>query len=201
MQGQINLDSSFGKLINMLARSSTSIVEIGTWNGQGSTRCVIDALISRTDDYEFYTVECNQERYHEALNYWASTLTAEQLSKIHFLFGSILERGEIPLVEEISNSPGFVLDWYNQDLSAISTSGYVFAELPLKIDMLILDGGEYTTYAEFLKLKDRSKIICLDDTATNKCKLIREQLLDDPTYICVTDITNDRNGYAVFRKI
>jgi hypothetical protein len=128
-------------------------------------------------------------------------LTPDQLSKIHFLFGSILKPSEIPTVEQISHKQGFIKEWYDQDVQAITTSACVLDQIPSEIDMLILDGGEYTTYAEFVILKSRTKIVFLDDTTTFKCSLIRQELLVDPAYLCVADVVNDRNGYAVFRKV
>jgi hypothetical protein len=43
-------------------------------------------------------------------------------------------------------------------------------------DMVLLDGGEYHTYFEFLEIKDRTKIICLDDVNAVKCKRIYNEL-------------------------
>jgi hypothetical protein len=201
MQGQINLDSSFGKLIFMLARQQKTIVEIGTWNGLGSTRCIIEALKSRQDDYEFYTIECQQERFQFSWDYWQSVLTLDQKSRIHLLHGSILLPHQVPSKASLANVDGFVEQWYDEDVTAISTSNYLLDLLPAAIDMLLLDGGEYTTYAEWQVLKDRTKIILLDDTACLKCAAVRQELLADPMYITVADNLTDRNGYAIFRNI
>lgn len=201
MQGQINLDSSFGKLIFMLAQQQKSIVEIGTWNGMGSTKCIIEALKKRQDDYEFYTIECQQDRYQFASNYWQGVLTADQKLRIHLLHGSILTPQEIPSKQSLAHTEGFVEQWYNEDVTAISTSNYLLDLLPKSIDMLLLDGGEYTTYAEYQVLKDRTKIILLDDTSCLKCAAVRQELIQDSNYITVADNLTDRNGYAIFRNV
>ncbi len=46
MAGQINMDSEFGKIIFEYARNTEykSYLEIGTWNGEGSTNCFIQGL-------------------------------------------------------------------------------------------------------------------------------------------------------------
>lgn len=201
MQGQINLDSNFGKLIYMLARQQNTIVEIGTWNGLGSTKCIIEALKTRTDNYQFYTIECVKDRYDFSANYWNQILTEEEKLKIHLLHGSILTPDQIPPKDTLRSLAGFTESWYDEDVSAILNSNYLLDLLPNKIDMLLLDGGEYTTYQEYKILADRTKIILLDDTTCLKCSAIRKELLDDPDYVTVADNLQDRNGYAIFRNV
>ena len=65
--------------------------------------------------------------------------------------------------------------------------------------MLILDGGEYSTYPEFKKLKDRTTIFVLDDTNTLKCMRIRQELLTEK-YQIIYDNLQERNGCSIFRK-
>jgi hypothetical protein len=53
--------------------------------------------------------------------------------------------------------------------------------LPKVFDVILLDGGEFTTYYEFQLLKNRCKILMLDDINVDKCKLIVSEILADPT--------------------
>ena len=55
-------------------------------------------------------------------------------------------------------------------------------------------------FDEYIKLKDRSKIIVLDDTNILKCKRIRLELMNDNNFIMIGDNQDDRNGYSVFEK-
>jgi hypothetical protein len=50
-------------------------------------------------------------------------------------------------------------------------------------------------------LKERTKIVALDDTNVFKCKKIREELLNDTSYRIIVDVISERNGYSVFEKI
>ena len=80
-------------------------------------------------------------------------------------------------------------------LEHLKNSKNVIEELPQIIDLLVLDGGEYTTYPEYKKLKDRSNIIALDDTAILKCGMARnaeglKQAIADAEAVRQTAIEN-----------
>ena len=68
--GQINLDSELGKFIYKIAsnKSFQNYLEIGTWNGLGSTKCFIEAFENRDNDFLFYSLECNTDKYEFANN-------------------------------------------------------------------------------------------------------------------------------------
>ena len=57
-RGQINIDQDFGKIIYDLSSDSRNktFVDIGTWNGLGSTRCFIEAM-KLNNDSTLYTIE------------------------------------------------------------------------------------------------------------------------------------------------
>ena len=71
--------------------------------------------------------------------------------------------------------------------------------LPSQIDLLLLDGDELSTDAEFDALWDRCTVIALDDTNERKNKRQR-QLLIDWGWDVIADNPKERNGYAVFRR-
>ena len=58
--GQIS-DGLFSEIIRECAKdqSNKTFLEIGTWNGLGSTKQFVDMLKKRDDDYIFYSLECN----------------------------------------------------------------------------------------------------------------------------------------------
>jgi len=64
--GQITLDSIIGKHLYHYAKSTkyNSYLEIGTWNGLGSTKCFVEGFNNRQDNlYTFYSLECNTDKY------------------------------------------------------------------------------------------------------------------------------------------
>lgn len=53
--GQILPDTAFGKVLTELSRESDMTVELGTWHGEGSTRCIANGLIY--PEQRFITIE------------------------------------------------------------------------------------------------------------------------------------------------
>ena len=90
--------------------------------------------------------------------------------------------------------------WFYKDLENLKKSKNILDKLPEKIDFLILDGGEYSTYPEWNKLRKRTKIVFLDDTMIFKTSKIRKELLEDIDYKIIIDKPNFRNGFAIFKK-
>ena len=68
MAGQINRGSSAGEAIYTLSSDKNNMVfvETGTWNGQGSTKCFMDALFQRNDDSMLYSIESHKDFYDKA---------------------------------------------------------------------------------------------------------------------------------------
>ena len=65
-------------------------------------------------------------------------------------------------------------------------------------DVVLLDGGEFTTYHEFKRIEDHCKYLLLDDINTNKCKKIVEEIKSQPTkWNILEENTKDRNGFMV----
>ena len=63
-KGQILPGSPFGDLLTSIARRCETIVEIGTWRGQGSTLCIFNGLERPTQ--RFWTIEQDQAFWNEA---------------------------------------------------------------------------------------------------------------------------------------
>ena len=72
--------------------------------------------------------------------------------------------------------------------------------LPEIFDVILLDGGEFTTYYEFQILKNRCKILMLDDINVDKCKLIVEEIKSDKSWKIIKN-DNKRNGYLIAEKL
>ena len=69
MAGQVNRGSLFGERIYQYSSNKNfkNFVDIGTWNGQGSTKCFADAILKRSDDSSLYSLEANIEFYNQIL--------------------------------------------------------------------------------------------------------------------------------------
>ena len=69
--------------------------------------------------------------------------------------------------------------WHSLDLINIDNSPYIFDMIPTEIDFVLFDGGEFITHFEFQKIFPLcKKFIALDDVNVDKCKNIRQFLLN-----------------------
>jgi hypothetical protein len=204
--GQINRGSSLGEIIYniCLQEDVKTIVEIGTWNGMGITKCIYDAVSIKSGDYIVYTLECNEEFYHNCIeNYKA----LPKLKNFNFILGTIVEPEEN--INPLSNfddkffnqySRHIQSGWRNEDVKNCKNVKNVLDILPKKIDLLILDGGEFSGLSEFNKLKDRSVYFVLDDTNTIKNHRVANLIRIHNEFKVLHD-SNERNGFLVAKKL
>ena len=73
-------------------------------------------------------------------------------------------------------------------------------KLPSSIDILFLDGGEFSTYADFLKLYQRSKYIVLDDTNTFKQDHVLKYITQRRSSFKEIYSSNLRNGLKTYKN-
>lgn len=203
--GQINLNTNLGKIIYDLVSKNNfnTVVDIGTWNGLGTTYCVLKALEdSNNTNTKLITIELYKEMFEAA-----KINLANYLSNPNFkmLLGRIVEFEEVYWFYHKKETANFTDPhaqlWYYTDMKLLIESTNVLSEIPDKIDLLILDGGEYTTYLEWQILKDRVNLFVLDDTNILKCAKIKKEILSDNKYKILYDVTNERNGYLIGRRI
>lgn len=202
--GQITMQTTAGKEVFRILQEESgkdihTVVEIGTWNGRGSTMCILFG-ISGTDITSFHSIECNRDKYLSAID----VLEEHIGSTAHLLWGSIVNTEYIRSEEYRNNFPSLkdsekLMGWFNIDLQNCDAAPNVLGELPEKIDFLLLDGGEYTTLNEFEVLLPRCRrYIALDDTMQDKCRECTQRLRNDPRWTEIISI-DERNGFSVFK--
>jgi hypothetical protein len=198
-QGQILRNTELGEIIyNLTKRDDVlNIVEIGTWYGLGSTKCIIDGIIDSNIDKNFISIELNEKMYE------LSKINLKNYSSyVNLLNGSIISYDEMFWFDFDENKKKFYYErsWYDEDLINIKKSNNVLSEIPDTIDLLILDGGEFSTYPEWNKLKNRTKIVVLDDINVFKCYKIFKELSNNNCYIPLYIVKDRRNGFCAFEK-
>jgi len=203
MAGQVNRGSFFGEQVYKLASNEAfkNYVEVGTWNGEGSTKCFMDAIFQRLDDSCLYSIEANIEFYNQATKFWQNKMSTIKMpfDKLHLLYGRIIEVEDLIPEEEIKNHKIFKdhpwLTWRARNIKEYNMCENVINKLPEEIDVLFLDGGQFSTPAEWQKLKNRTKVIMLDDTNTYKTEKVREEILSDlDNWEIIFDKSHDRHG-------
>ncbi len=192
-QGQIQISSERGKLIKKTIQEHNcqKIVEIGTWKGMGSTLCILNSM---SPSSEFLTLESNKTFYDIA----KSNLISYQ-DKLKMIYGTIVSVDEVNSFVSNLNLDSESQNWLNEDLNNIKLCPNVLNEILAEIDFLLLDGGEFSTYKEWEKLKSRTKIVALDDIRETKTKQIYFELTEDSNYELI-GLSSEGNGFCVFKK-
>lgn len=195
--GQIKYDSDMGKVIAEYAQDTrfTNYLEIGTWNGGGSTYCFAKGFEKRTAPFFFLTLEVNKDFYDIAKEKYSA------IPYVHLEHGSIISSELIcdknRLLEPFESVN---IEWLKQDVRNVCMAKLISLVDTIP-EVVLLDGSEYLTYFEYKKLVDSTKVFILDDINTEKCKKIIEELDNSDNWKVVHKITSERNGWAVYEKI
>jgi predicted O-methyltransferase YrrM len=193
--GQITTNTQAGQQIikTLITFKPRKILEIGTWNGLGTTRCILQAL--QTYDFDNFTsLECNTIKHNLAINNNKDLIN----NKTHLINATILDEQDWKDAREMYKND-IVQEWFDTDYKYSKRLKNIYEELS-DFDAVLLDGGEYTTYAEFKKLLPLcTRLILLDDTKTCKCAKIVEELNNNPDWQLFFQ-TDERNGFAIYMK-
>jgi predicted O-methyltransferase YrrM len=191
--GQIRLDHPFGTFLWLAVQDPQvhSVVEIGTWNGMGSTLCIEEGLLaSGEQSKQAISLEANSDMYHAACqNLGANT-------RISLLHGTIVAESDLDR-EALTDQEA---QWILGDVGSLKSAPNVLESLPKEIDLLLLDGGEFSSNAEFGMLRSRlRKWLFLDDTKVRKNSAVREWIHSSPDsrFVPVFE-SDDRNGWGVY---
>jgi hypothetical protein len=190
--GQINLNSRQGQYIKFLTENPnvSTILEIGTWNGLGSTKCFIEGLKNKKN-FSFYSLEACTDKHLFAKELYSSIPNVYILNEVIF--------NEVPydicnVFPELQSDPN-LKEWFTIDYNNIKDKP-IFNYHDKIFDFVLLDGGEFTTYYEFLILQNRIKILMLDDTKCLKSKKICEMIKNSSNWNVIEE-NNERNGFLV----
>jgi len=197
--GQIKYNDSMGQVIAQYANDIRfrNYLEIGTWNGGGSTYCFAKGFENRDpSSFCFASLEINKQLYEIAKEKY------KDIKYIHIENASILKWEDFPthINELLELFENINTEWLKDDLSSLNSAKYMdFAEFTP--DVVLLDGSEYLTYLEYKKLESSIKVFILDDINTEKCKKIVEELENNSSWKMKFMERNQRNGWSVFEKI
>jgi hypothetical protein len=193
-QGQINSNTKRWELIQKTIKENDfkTIVEIGTWKGMGSTLAV---LTSKKENTKFITLESSEDFYNIA-----KKNLLEYENEFDLLYGKIVEIDDVYKFVENYKLNTEESIWLQNDIINFKKCPTVIDKIPEKIDFLILDGGEFSTYEEWIKLKNRVSFVALDDIQVMKSKKIYSELLLDSGYELI-NLTDEGHGFCVFKKV
>ena len=199
--GQINLDNIGGRALFELVQKDTSIkniVDIGSWNGLGTTLCCVLGAISRPayQPVSIISLETNTEFYNIAVKTWEQRPGKEMIQFINGRLATTM----LP-ENEIKSHPTFIKDhfdlWYESDKAYFERSPKI--NLQGTADLVIIDGGEYCGFSDYEQsLLLTPKYLYLDDIRTQKTdKALNHAVANDYDLLCKDDF---RNGFAVLKR-
>ncbi len=206
-------NDEFFDLIQRLAkrRDVTTILEIGSSSGEGSTAAFVRGMDRNPNQPTLYCIEMSAPRFvalkrrYAARNdvrcYNVSTVPTEKLPS----------RGEVAAFYErydtgLNRYPlAEVLQWLEQDLEYLHKSQVPTQGIRLikqengidRFDLVLIDGSAFTGAAELEEVCG-ARIILLDDVNDIKNFGNYRRLSSDPQYRLISENWKLRNGYAAF---
>jgi len=200
--GQIKINSTFGQNIFDISKDKRykNYLEIGTWCGLGTTKCILDGLILRNnnqrDGSKLVSIESNEKFYRITNQYWTKFFTVHKLDSSMFSlrFGSLVSYDELD--SKYITDSGHTKETYdyNQDIK----SGPI-VNVDETVDVLCLDGGHFSTSIEWDMYKDQISVIILDDIKTSKTRNIVAEIQNSNIW-SISYISDFRNGELIAQK-
>lgn len=206
---EIHIDLDFSKYIIEVIRkyNFAKILEIGSWDGLGSTSVLIQAL-SPLSNKKLYCLEVNKNRYLDLVNNvkeyrWIKTFNRSSVDYENFIpknFNNDVWLTKFNLLQYPKN---MVEEWYLHDIELIKTENDCFLNnINFDIDAVFIDGGEFCGYSEYVIMKNKVKCFILDDThKAYKNNRVMLELKKDKEWFCVFENEEERNGSAIFVKM
>jgi hypothetical protein len=182
-----------------------SVLEIGAFDGDGSTLVLAGALSRKNAPVSLTSLEYNPERFVNLQR------NSARYGFVHPVRASSIGRRSFSAWDferDVWNTPfnGLrypkeqVQKWHAEDVVLINgiERGYLEA-CEDRWDAVLIDGGEFTGYDEFRLVKDRTSCLMLDDSfAAFKTNRVRVDLLTLPGWKLIWFDPAVRNGAAIF---
>lgn len=187
--GQMSLKNEVGRMLYAICglHENRTIVEIGTWNGLGSSAIIAQGVTSGKQNAQVYGLEIFEKRVKQ------SERNLQKYAFFNVIHGRIVEAEDLDSSQLLEEE----IEWFESDLQNMSTAQNVLGLLPQQIDVLLLDGGEFSSYSEYLYLKDRCvKWLILDDVNVRKNKRVFAEAVSSGEFQLIWK-SNERNGAAV----
>jgi len=212
--GEINITDQFGRSIfdTVLKYKLKRVLEIGSWDGTGSTQCFLGAMqILNDEDKRLTCLEVNTERYSKLVENispykWAKAYNKSSVSFKHLTYTNFNDIWNSPYngmqKHPTPSSYDTVEKWFNEDIDSIKRiePGYL-EEDNLFYDAVLIDGSEFTGYSEYTLLKDRVNVLFLDDYYKSfKTNQIVRELEKNNKWEVISFSRDLRNGFAVFKR-
>ena len=175
-------------------------LEVGTGNGYGTTMAIAEGLATRTDSYIFYSLESNVEKAQVAQSVHAANPRICVLNEVLTCTPREVTRAMFPQIDDVGGAAHktHTTDSHNIAKSTLFTGR---TNLPEKYDVVILDGGKYTTYHDYNVIRDKCNgMIAVCGAEDDQGRNIANILDHDPSWKCVAELF-DRECVCIYEKV
>lgn len=179
-------DSKFARVLREYSERSETIVEIGTWRGHGSTYCIWKGMVRPFQ--RLISLDTTRHNIEEARSLYTDP-------RIEFLWGHISEACDMPEFDGFSENQKKSYD-HERNFVIASPNPNVLNQIPQRVDLCLMDGGNWNGDGDFIKLHDRCRWIALDDTNEKfqrKNNNLRQRMIDSG-WVVLHDDLSDREG-------
>lgn len=184
------------------------VLEIGSWDGTGSTSCFIEGM-ENLSDKSLTCLEINKDRFESLVRNtqkydWIKCYNESSISYNSLVYKDFNKIWDSPYngLPRHFNPKNVVESWFDADVVKLKEVSVGFLERDNSFyDGALIDGSEFTGYSEFLLLKDRVNVFFLDDVFhAFKTKEVADVLLKDPEWEYVQYSQNVRNGFMILKR-
>lgn len=206
MNNEINLNEEFGYQIyqTIIKYNLKNNLEIGSWDGEGSTKCFVEAMKHLSGDKSLYCIEIVEEKIKKLEQLYFNVNFVHPIFNSSVNYDEMLDRdfqeiwnSEYNKIPKLPNQEKLVKSWFDRDIETLKgIKNSAIKNLADKNwDSVLIDGGEFTGYSEFVLLKDKTKLFFLDDVhSAFKCNRVYEILKKDPSWEMLKENPKIRNG-------
>ena len=201
--GEINIYTPAGHAIMSIVQQDPeiyTILDIGSYTGLGTTLCVVMGAMARPiyKPVSVLSLETNPGHLDTAQKNWETRPGKEMVQ-----FSRARVAKSMMTDAEIRGHPVFDQwkvhydRWHISDVANLIEAPLI--EINSPIDMVIIDGGEYCGFQDYMAIKAcNPKYLMLDDIRTMKTDKVLEDALQSGYSLIYR--TEDRNGFAILKR-
>lgn len=204
MPAEITAADPFGQAIITVIRMAgyESVLEIGSYDGLGSTQVFIEAL-RHAQNPRMVCLETSHDR-HQALAAnvaafpWITALRQPSISPKSLTPRKFNDVWESPF-NHLRYPKEMVREWWDETMRYYGEGAPGFLETSSDtFDVVLIDGDEFSGFDDYRLVKDRVRCIMLDDVHhAYKCARAHFELVESGEWTLVWENPNVRNGAAI----
>lgn len=215
--GEITKSDSFGSAIidTVLKYKINIILEIGSWDGSGSTACFYEAMKQLDDPKLLTCLEVEPSRFEilqqvTSKHEWIKCYNRSSITYDELVYKDFEEIWNSPYngIQKIEygseeNKKNMVRSWFEQDIANLKRyeKGFLSENKNEFYQGALIDGGEFNGYTEYLLLKDRVNFFFLDDYyKAFKTRQVAHELESSGEWDTLVAEKDLRNGFAILKR-